>query len=663
MDAIAKIALIILGCILILELSILWEDKRGNRKLLAGITGAFFILVFIGFVFSLIGIFELLSMVISLLCIDCIIGIFLFLTNRVSLRWLIKVRVHPLVIILLFIAMQLLLGFPSMNMYGGRDDGLYFTQGIHIAKTGMFEYEEDQFVNENYEEISSWFELGYPGLYSKYKYGTAESYGAYEFQFMPLFPVALAIGYVLGEIPLLIRMNGFIGILALCWIYCFIRDYLGNRYHALLSCYCILLSPAFLWNTRAAFSEILAQCLFFCCFYLFAKGWDEEKRGYAVLSGIMIGLATLTRIDSFVFGLGILVTTFWICIFEKEKKYYMFTLTGTYILGSVLTILYGLSHNYSYLYDQRQNLVFMMLVQVIMLSMIGTVNFLFRNHSFRNFLLNKRIQNIFILIYLFVIFFLLVIRPEIGGDIFDVRAAKEFTWYTSVIVLLCVPIGIKAIINRNRDEVNRCMLFLFSAGGIFILYLIHPSISEDHMWASRRWVLLGIPFVMICFVNMMNFYSSQFGKIANALIVMMVAGYLISQDESFISTRIYDGIDRQYQVLADMLEEDKVYYTSNTRLATTLRFIFDKNVYYLDRLHHLSEKYSESELVSYLEEGEDFLYFIGDENAFSDERLQVSLISEFEIAGENLERTKGSYPRSIEKMKERANVYKITVKD
>lgn len=660
MDVIAKIGLMIFWSILILELSVLWDDKRGTRKLLAGILGSFLILVFISFLFSLIGIFELVSLTISLLCIDGIIGIPLFTTKRMSLKWLKDIRLNPLVLIFLFIAIQLLWGFPSMNMHGGRDDGLYFMQGIHIAKTGMFEYEEDQNIEENYEEISNWYTLGYMGIYSKYDYETSDSYGAYEFQFMPLFPVTLAIGYVLGGISMLIRMNGLIGILSLCCIYCFIKDYLGNKYHALLSCYCILLSPAFLWNARASFSEILTQCLFFCFIYVFNMGWDKEQKKYAVLSGIIMGLALLTRIDSLVLGFGIFVTTLWICLFEKEKKKYMFTLMRTYMLCSFLVILYGLLHNYSYLHDQWGSLKLIFLMHIIVFIMIAFVNLFFKNHSVINFLLDNRIQNTFVLVYWIIIVFLLFIRPRFSENTFTIRAAKEFAWYTSITAMLCVPIGIKAILNRNGDKVNRNIVFLFSGGGMFILYLIHPSIAEDHIWASRRWVLLGIPFVMICFVNMMDFYNSQIAKIVNTIILILVIGYLMNQNEVFMTTRIWDGLDEQYQVLADRLDDNEIYYTSYSRLATTLRFVFDKNVYYLDRGHHLSIKYNEDEIVSYLADGGKSIYYIGSENDFKDERLQFTLISEYELIGKDLERTTKSYPQKLEQIEVITNVYKVT---
>ncbi len=658
-DTIDKIGLIIFWSILILELSALWDDRRGTRKLLAGIIGSFLILVLNSFLFARIRIFGLVSLMISLLCIDAIIGIYIFITKRLSLKWIKDFKINPLVLIFLLIAMQLLWGVPSMNMHGGRDDGLYFMQGIHIAKTGMFEYEEDQYMNENYEEISNWYTLGYMGIYSKYDYETSDRYGAYEFQFMPLFPAALAIGYSLGGIPLLIRMNGLIGILSLCCIYCYIKDYLGNKYHALISCYCILLSPAFLWNTRASFSEILTQCLFFCSIYVFTMGWETEKKNYAILSGIIMGLALLTRIDSLILGFGILVTTLWVCFFEKKKKKYMFTLMGIYTLCSLGVIIYGVLHNYSYLHDQWGSLRFMLLLYVIGFTTIGISNFAFRTLFFKNFLLKNKIQNIFVFSYWIIMIFLLVIRPKISEDTFAIRSVNEFTWYTSVIALFCVPKGIKEILNRNRDNVNRCMLFFFSAGEMFILYLIRPSIAEDHIWASRRWVLLGIPFVMICFVNMMDFGGSQFARIVNTVMLIVVVGYLVNQNAVFITTRIWNGIDRQYQILADKLN-DEVYYTSYSRLATTLRFVFDKNVYYLDRGQHLSTKYDEDKIVSYLADNGKSIYYIGSEDDFKDERLQFTLLDKYEIIGWDLERTIKSYPQRLEQIGVITNVYKIT---
>lgn len=46
-------------------------------------------------------------------------------------------------------------------MLGGRDPGLYYLNGIHIAQTGAYQYEEDLYLTENYEELEGVVTPGY----------------------------------------------------------------------------------------------------------------------------------------------------------------------------------------------------------------------------------------------------------------------------------------------------------------------------------------------------------------------------------------------------------------------------------------------------------------------------------------------------------------------
>lgn len=664
---ITKIFFLICWFISLLLISNFWNDKNANRKLFAGIMGSFLLVIFDGFVIALFGIFSIFSLFILLLIETVALLGYQIKSHICSIVWVKEIKISILAIILIMIAGQLLLGFPSMNIYGGRDEGLYFMQGIHIAKTGAITYEEDQYLVDHYEDISQWCELGYLGVYSKYNFNTSDSYGAYEFQFMPLMPVALAIGYILGGISLLIRMNGIIGIMSLVCIYCFVSDFLGNKLQAFFTSVLLLFSPAFLWNARATFSETLAQFLIFLCFYIFAKGWDDEKIQYSILAGIVIIFALLTRIDTFIFGIGILVAAIIEILTDNRKtKYYVYFIM-VYFMAELAVGLYSMSYSYSYIYEHKQYLFLILLVQIIFLAIFLLMLYFFKgkNYTIKNFLLRRNFQILFLGCYYLTIFFLLFIRPQIEENNFAVRAIKEFSWYTSMIAILLVPIGIVFLLNNSREKVNRNLLFLCVGGSSYLLYIINPSISEDHIWASRRWILLGIPFVIICFMNAVSFFQEKFGNEISVMLVIIVLSYLIYQDSPFISTRMFDGLQEQYAELAKNIRNDSIYYTTSTRLATTLRFVYDKNIYFIDKSHLIKSGTTEEcieELYEYLNNSHSKILFIGEKTDLGEDKFEYNLVNEKNIKCIDLEKCVAEFPRKLTQLVIPANIYEVKAK-
>lgn len=333
-----KLIFLLLFIVLTISIGIIWDDKRLSRKIILGLSFSLLILILDGFFLALFRQFYLTNILISILIENVILLIYLLKQNKIDS---VKINFDFPLIIIVIIGVALLPLFPSTSIYGGRDEGLYFMEGIHIADEGRLDFERDHYMVENYDNISGWCELGYLGVYSKYYYGTSESYGDYEFQFMPLFPIALAIGYLTGGLGLLIRVNSIIGIMSLLIIYCFIDDYIGNKYHSVLSCILILISPAFLWNARGTFSETLAQFIMFVAFYLLCRAWDRLNKNDWIVSAILIGITFLVRIDAFVCGIGYLIAMILMECWDFKKIKYYFYAISVYFVTAIFCILYG----------------------------------------------------------------------------------------------------------------------------------------------------------------------------------------------------------------------------------------------------------------------------------------------------------------------------------
>lgn len=646
----------------------IWDDSLVIRKIIFGMSIATILILIDGFFLAYVRQFNLFSLLLAVSIEDFVLAIVVFKRRKQNAqkKHKIQFKFNWFILIVITLGSVLLLLFPSTNIYGGRDEGLYFMEGVHIAKTGRLDFETDQYLVENYEEISGWCELGYLGVYSKYYFGTSDSYGDHEFQFMPMLPVGLAIGYLLGGIPFLIRINGIIAILSLLVIYCFIEDYIGNKYHSLFSCVLILLSPAFLWNARGTFSEILAQFIMFVALYILCKAWTDYNITFGIMAGVLVGITSIVRIDAFVCGIGFLFAIIFMICCKPQKVKLFLCVVIPYATSVSLCILYSIQNVYSYVFEHRKLLIPLLVIQIILCGIFGTLCILVKKKDKvlidASFLLDWRFQNAFIWAYWIFIIGLIFIRPEMG-DTFATRAVREFSWYTSMIAVIYLPIGIKKILNNNKQHMIRLLPFLCISGSIYLLYICNPSISQDHIWCSRRWVFMSISFVMICFVLALGDFKRGFKRQYGYLLIVTVMGYLLCQDKPFLKVPMYKGLDYEYDKVAEMLHDGEVYFTDNAKLATTLRFVYDKPVYYMDIGHIILSGRSGDvfvELNNYMIRNDCQINFIGDANIFAETGITSEMIYEQTMCVTDLKRCVASFPRETYQLNVLANIYVLS---
>ena len=132
--------------------------------------------------------------------------------------------------------------------------------------------------------------LGYPGLYSNLdsflndpeylSYPLGEFFenpepGEINAQFMPGLSALLAVGYDIGGLPVMLRVNALVAVFCLLALYYFTRRFFGEN-AALFALLFLAICPAQIWAARITLTEILAQflfflaplaiCLFFCYF-------------------------------------------------------------------------------------------------------------------------------------------------------------------------------------------------------------------------------------------------------------------------------------------------------------------------------------------------------------------------------------------------------------
>lgn len=552
-------------------------------------------------------------------------------------------------------------GFPTMYLWGGRDPGLYFIDAVHISQTGTMQYEADSYINDHYDDIKDIVDLGYPGLYSAYEYHLSDEPGKIIAQFLPVFPACLAIGYDLAGMDGLIRVNAVIALLCL-WVIFFFVEKVFNRETAKMVFLLLLVNPAQLWNARITQSELLCQFLFFMSMYSLEAGWESRDKRTALLAGALLSFSTLCRIDMYILGVGLLVFAIYMIICNPVEKGYVLNVTGMYIVGGVLSLVYGYIFSYPYYYEHWKMgaLSSVVLCNTALLGVILTLLVIQKfGGFFRMFsrpfiaICNSRAAMLIFCGGLFVIFlFAFLIRPELMPGDFAHNAMVEFCYYTTPLAVCLAIAGIYfTFFGRGRERERELAYFLIS-GISLVIYIWKPSITPDHVWACRRWVTVAIPFVVILssFALSKMFRNLKYRWIIRFGLIGVIFCYFIWQDRGFLITKIFEGVNKDYQELAVELKDEEVYFTMNQEIASVFRYVYNKNVYLLNR--------DMQALTEYLEDHEKFL-FLGDENDIKSFEVEQILCSEGSISGEMLTELYGKIPDTLYEKKYVCNVMEI----
>lgn len=636
--------------------------------------------VFMSMILAIIGYYSMVRLII--VNILFVIALFILISNKKQiwkLAWCEsrEILTHKCFLLIIAIAAILYFFFPTNYMLGGRDPGLYYLNGIHIVQSGGYQYEEDEFLIQNEEALSEIITPGYPGLYSDYEYGFSENFGEITPQFMPMFPSAMAIGYDLGGIALMIRVNGYLTILSFFIIYFFLSNFFSKK-TANVAILLLTLSPAQLWYGRNSVSEILLQLIIFLSVDLYARGFEERKRKNSIIAGFLLGLGIMDRIDAYFLGIGLIAILLYSILFSKKRSEYAFYSVLTYCIIAGLGFLYGIIWSKPYFYDHMKNvgsltkvllLNLVLIIVTIITYAVLQIGGCYKNRQIPNYvfkLFHNRTASIIFGICLLLLWVYAYFIRSYGMTVdnktyFIKHNICELSWYVSPIIMLLTIIGFVVLLYKNVEKYEAIFLFLAIGISNYIGYGINPYISKDHIWASRRWVTIIIPFLIIMGTLGIQFVYRALAEkkksIAIICCVCLLGGsvsYLLYHDKDFLTTRIMDNLDTQVEGLAAQLEDDTLYITNNEEIASYLRYVYNKRVYL--------SKLEKDNIEQYIEKNDEIMY-IGNYASIADLECNKELVSFFETRGLFLEKTIGVYPKNLYERTREASIYRLSAND
>ncbi len=584
--------------------------------------------------------------------------------SLIGLRFKAELRQYLGILLIAIVAFSLYISFTTEYLLGGRDPGVYTVLGGHIYNSGGLTI-MDETITTDYDRLKDLIRVGYPGFYPAYERGIASEPGSIVPQFLPLFPAILAVGYALAGIAGALKLNAFIALLALIAFYAFAKDIVGKK-AALLATAFLALNPAQLWNARITQTELLSQFLFFAAMAIFAAGYRRNSYKMTAISGLLLGLSCFNRIDSYIFGLGIYVCTAYIILLHRKKVNLFLATVVPYTLLMGLSMVYGYLFSYPYYYDLWKdgslaglvimNLLFGLLVPLAYLVRYFFVKYDTRKSIFKGFFKLKRCHlpqwtaGGFFLLFLFAYY----VRPRYfsGGaplgteGYFRANALVEFGYYVPVVAMLFGILGLYFLIKDKG--LSRFLIFLSIALASIIGYIYRPSITPDHVWASRRWITVNLPAVFLLAaygIRRIQIRSPRLNWPIKVAVVAIILCFTFIQSSLFLYRGMLTGYSLGFAEAAEALPPHATAFTDEMQVASPLTYIYQRRVYILKESAILPQ------LAAYMRE-EDTVYGVGwpkpmHIEALFGQGISVQKEAHVKLSAHYPDKKRGGYPRAL----------------
>lgn len=557
---------------------------------------------------------------------------------------------------------------PTTPFAIGRDPSAYFVQGIHIAQTGKVVYDTDAFYEKNFDSVKDFMKIEYGGFYDSYKYGVSQRQGGVTFQFLNMFPSGLAIGYAIAGIPGLQAVNAILGIAGLMVIYWFVFLSFGRK-EAIWAVILLGLNPAQIYSARITQSELLCQMLLFLGFAFIFEGMRKNISFVVTVGSIILGLNAFNRIDMYLVSLAVYIWAIYVLLYRKDKVSIALNVGITYGVVSVLGLVYSYLFSYPYLEEHFNLVVLKVLLAVTGLFMLAFLIIVvlrkgvLKSREYKDplrfvekekyrYLLSAIIVLFFLVLYYIRPLLKLEIPPDEEGIRFYSNAVVEFCFYVSAVIIPFSVYGFHGIIKEKILKNEEFPLFMLTGLINLVVYLWQPTIASDHIWASRRWITVCIPYIFILGVYGFNqIYFKYFNSFIKSSLLLIILVITLYPNKAFILEKINNNILLQYEHLAKSLDEETIYICNNKIAVLTLRGVFRiNNVYwYEDAVSNAEKKQMQKSLSEFIEEyGE--IHCLGKPPAaieISQSNIGVSNVVDWFLYGEELERARGKMPDEI----------------
>lgn len=538
------------------------------------------------------------------------IGLFAFLRRRIhGLREnfsILEIGKKELLFLVLFsfFSFYLYVSFPTQYIDGGRDQGQYTIFGYVIAKTGGLNLDVPGSAL-----IRNIFGNSVLLDYQAISLDPREEIDRRFPAFFHLLPVYLAIGYDLFGMYGLFAINSVFGFISVFLFYLILRKLAGPLVaSAALVLYVLNVSQ--LWNIRSTLSEPISQFLILLVAYLL-QTFFKTKNGFLMSAiGGIFGISCLLRIDSYTYFPVFALYSAYVIIVSPQnfRNFLFFFLSFTFV--SIVAAIYSYYHSLMYVEAHWAFVKFLLIgfglsVGFILLEAVIWKKKLTILKNLRIWLKErKKILRIVTWIFLVgLIGFAYFIRPSLVGELNNSTLSKYkavnslpiFFWYVPFWLFIFLPFAFDFFLFRKKGIRTS---FLFFAGSLLLfLYLLDPRIAPDHFWATRRWIIISIPFAIFgSFLGIRSIPIISERWKTSILILGFLSGltYTIWRSNLILFRPMMEFYLEGYEKFSKSVPlDDGIYFTTKRSIASPLRYIYGRDIFIIENSMEFLKKVPE----------------------------------------------------------------------
>jgi hypothetical protein len=391
---------------------------------------------------------------------------------------------------------------PSEYIIGGKDPGVYVSEGIQIAQRGALwlhdpvvasvpTFARDLFFPPD-RNINHYVAVRFMGYFV-----VNPDSGAVVGQFPQLVPASIAIGYGLAGLTGARETVGVWALLGVLAVY-FLAARLVGRAAAAAAAGLLTLNVIQVWFARYPNAEVVMQTLVFAALLATARGQVDDDPFFSPVAGTLLGLLLFLRIDT-VIAVGAVVAAVALGYVAGRRVRWTFwpplaaatVLAGWYYLGPLRDYM-----EIPIVFVLRQPAWHFAAIGAAAIGLALLVAAARRSAAWSTRVVHYLPTALTIVIVALAVYALWFRHP--GGKLtdYDAYALRMFAgFYFTLPALIAALIGYAFVIRARfwEDPAFAVTLVAFS-----LVFFYKIRIVPEHFWAARRFLAVILPGALVC---------------------------------------------------------------------------------------------------------------------------------------------------------------------
>ena len=481
---------------------------------------------------------------------------------------------------------------PAEYVTGGKDPGVYVSEGIQIAQRGSLTT-RDHVVASLPEQFRDLFfpRSIDPTYYSNRFMGfflLNPANGAVVGQFPHLYPIWLAIGYGMNGLTGVRHVTGFAAVLGLLAVY-FLGTRVLGRWAALAGAGLLAVNVVQVWYARYPNAEIVVQPLVFAGLLAYVRCQFDGDRFFAPVSAAVLCLAMFAHLMAALVVVAIVGAALFEFVAGRRPSVIFASVLAA---GGVIAIVYFavvLTPYFQRPLGFLRELQFAHLFLIAVAGAAGALLLMVARRPATSELLVRWVPAALIAIVWSAAVYAYYFRTA-GGSL----APYDADAFRTIVNFYVTPIGIFAalagfvIAVRARGSAGMSFVAVATLFALFFFYKMR--IVPEHFWAARRFLAVILPSIFLL-AGAAAFSSvplpstlKRFRCGLGALTVAYLAWHFAAQSGAILRHVEYAGvIPKLEQLSAQIRQKDLLIVESRAAsdlhvLALPLAYIYAKDV-------------------------------------------------------------------------------------